>query len=101
MNNARLSMIRSTLIGFISIAVILNITGCSTLPRNALPLDKPDQAEPLRMSNVRAPGGSVSPPMQADIVASLEQEVPGFLSVLQKQASGQDSSSLPVSVPGR
>ena len=63
--------------GFL-IAIVLNLSGCSTLPRNALPLDKAKRAEPLGMSNVRAPSGSLSPHLQADIIASLAQEVPGY-----------------------
>jgi hypothetical protein len=54
------------------------MAGCSSLTRNALPLDKVEQAEPLGMSNVRAPSGNVSPHLQADIITSLTQEVPGY-----------------------
>ena len=56
----------------------IHLSACSTLPRDALPLDKADRAEPLGMSNVRAPGGSVSPHLQTDIVQSIEQELPGY-----------------------
>ncbi len=63
--------------GFL-IAIVLILSGCSTLTRNALPLDKADRAEPLGMSHVRAPSGSISPHLQADITASLEQELPGY-----------------------
>lgn len=63
--------------GFL-IAIVLILSGCSTLPRNALPLDKADRAEPLGMSDVRAPSGSISPHLQADIIASLAQEMPGY-----------------------
>jgi len=78
MNSCRFFYLRKCLSSFVLIVLFIDLTGCSTLPRNALPLDKADQAEPLGMSNVRAPGGSISPHMQADIVASLEQEVPGY-----------------------
>ena len=70
--------VHNSLLCFVIITLVLNISGCSSLTRNALPLDKVDQAEPLGMSGVRAPGGSVSPHLQADIITSLEQEVPGY-----------------------
>ena len=84
MRLVRTSMIPDITIGLL-IAVVLSLSGCSTLPRDALPLDKADRAEPLGMSNVRAPGGSVSPHLQADIMHSLEQEVPGYFSVTNGQ----------------
>lgn len=78
LSDVRMFLIRGKLLGFAITVVVLNMTGCATLQRNALPLEKVDQAEPLGMSNVRAPGGSVSPHLQADMVASLEQEVTGY-----------------------
>ena len=64
-------------LSWILVVLAISATGCSTLPRNALPLDKADQAEPLGMSNVRAPGGNVSPHFQDDITKSISQEEPG------------------------
>lgn len=63
---------------FIAVVLFLHISACSTLPRDPLPLGKADRAESLGMSSVRAPSGKVSPHLQADIIASLDQELPGY-----------------------
>ncbi len=49
-------------------SILLFASGCATLPRNAVPVDKIDSAEIVGMPDVRAWGGEIAPHFQADAV---------------------------------
>ncbi len=52
-------------------AILLFASGCATLPRNAVPVDKIRSAEIVGMPDVRAWSGQVAPHFQADIVEAV------------------------------
>lgn len=52
----------------------LALAGCSTLPRNPLPVEKRDEARLPGMPTVRATGGTLSPTMVQDLTLSFAQE---------------------------
>ena len=56
------------------ICLVLALSACSTLPRNALPAELADQATIPGMPVIRAFGGKLSPYMMADLGRSFEQE---------------------------
>jgi predicted acylesterase/phospholipase RssA len=56
---------------------LLLISGCSTLPRTPVPVDKVFDAKIAGMPGVRAWGGILSPNFQADFLASHYQEAEG------------------------
>jgi hypothetical protein len=56
------------------ICLVLGLSACSTLPRNALPAELVDQAAIPGMPVIRANGGKLSPYMMADLSRSFEQE---------------------------
>lgn len=58
----------------ILLCLALLLTACSTLPRNALPVELSGQATVPGMPVVRAYGGALSPDMMADLVHSFGQE---------------------------
>lgn len=58
----------------ILLCLALLLTACSTLPRNALPVELSGQATVPGMPVVRAYGGVLSPDMMADLVHSFSQE---------------------------
>jgi hypothetical protein len=53
---------------------LLALAGCSTLPRNALPVELLDQAALPDMPVVRAPGARIHPVMAQDLADSFGQE---------------------------
>jgi len=55
-------------------SILLFASGCATLPRNAVPVDKIDSAEIIGMPGVRAWGGEIAPHFQADFVQSVRDE---------------------------
>ena len=57
--------------------LLLTFSGCATLPRNPVPLDRLYEAEVLGIPNVRAWAGLLSPGFQEDIVDSIKQEGSG------------------------
>jgi len=56
------------------LCLVLALSACSTLPRNALPAELADQATIPGMPVIRAFGGKLSPYMMADLGRSFEQE---------------------------
>jgi hypothetical protein len=63
--------------------ILLLVTGCATLPREPVPVDRVFDAEIAGMPDVRAWGGILSPDFQADFVESHHQEA---------ESSGTDRS---------
>lgn len=59
------------------ILLFFTLSGCATLPRNPVPLDKLYEAEVLGIPHVRAWGGLLSAGFEEDIVTSVKQEGPG------------------------
>lgn len=53
------------------------LAGCSSLPRNAVPVEEIRRADIPGMVGVRAWGGEFSPRFQADLIASIRQEPVG------------------------
>ncbi len=58
---------------------LLVTSGCATLPRNAIPVDKINMAEVPGLLGVRAWAGELSETFQADLQLSLSQEKDEFL----------------------
>jgi len=58
-------------------AILLAASGCATLPRNAVPVDKIYSAEIVGMPDIRAWSGEIAPHFQADIVESILDEPKG------------------------
>ena len=58
------------------VGLIAALTGCGTLPRNAVPPELVAQAALPHMPDVRAWAGQPSPAMERDLAASFDQEVP-------------------------
>ena len=57
--------------------VIVLLSACTGLPRNAVPVEDIDRAEIPGMSAVRAWAGQMDTDFQADLVNSVGQELPG------------------------
>ncbi|TDJ71737.1 MAG: patatin-like phospholipase family protein [Proteobacteria bacterium] len=58
-------------------SILLFASGCATLPRNAVPVDKIDSAEIVGMPDIRAWGGQIAEHFQADAVESVLDESRG------------------------
>jgi len=59
------------------LAFLLLIGGCSSLPRNPVPVEDNRRAEIPGMPGVRAWAGQIDTDFQADLVSSIAQEPPG------------------------
>jgi hypothetical protein len=57
-----------------SAVLVIVFSGCATLPRNAVPLDKIYDTEIPGLDGARAWGGEFNPEFQADIIQSLRDE---------------------------
>jgi hypothetical protein len=57
--------------------ILLFASGCATLPRNAVPVDKINRAEIVGMPDIRAWGGQITQHSQADAVQSVLDESRG------------------------
>ena len=60
--------------GAMAVAILIVASGCGTLPRNAVPVDRIHDAEVPGFANVRAWSGQVSEDFQADFVQSVRDE---------------------------
>ncbi len=58
-------------------AILLFASGCATLPRNAVPVDKINSAEIVGMPDIRAWSGQIAQHFQADVVESVLDESRG------------------------
>ncbi len=58
-------------------SILLFASGCATLPRNAVPVDKIYSAEIVGMPDIRAWGGQLAAHFQADAVQSIRDESQG------------------------
>lgn len=59
---------------------ILFVNGCSTLPRNPVPIEATLNAQVTGMPDVRAWSGMIEPAFQKDIIESVKSEPPGMFS---------------------
>lgn len=66
---------------FIAAFVAALLSGCTGLPRNAVPVGDIDRAEIPGIPDVRAWGGQHSASFQADLVASIKQEPDGLFTL--------------------
>jgi hypothetical protein len=60
--------------GAMALAVVIVISGCGTLPRNAVPIDRIDDAQIPGFTDVRAWSGRISEDFQADFIQSVRDE---------------------------
>jgi len=58
-------------------SVLVVISGCATLPRNPVPIDRIHEAQVVQAPDMRAFAGAISPIFQDDFVRSLHQEDTG------------------------
>jgi predicted acylesterase/phospholipase RssA len=61
---------------YLWVAVLVLLSGCGILPRNAVPIDLMPQAVIPGMPDVRAPAGRISQAMTQDLALSFSQESP-------------------------
>jgi len=60
-----------------AVAIVIALSGCGTLPRNAVPIDRIHDAEIPGFAGVRAWSGSISEDFQADFIQSVRDEQHG------------------------
>ena len=60
--------------GAMAVAIVIAASGCGTLPRNAVPVDRIHDAEVPGFAGVRAWSGQVSEDFQADFIQSVRDE---------------------------
>jgi len=60
--------------GAMALAIVIAASGCATLPRNAVPVDRLHDAEVPGFANVRGWSGQISEDFQADFVQSVRDE---------------------------
>ncbi len=60
--------------GAMAVAIVIAASGCGTLPRNAVPVDRIRDAEVPGFAGVRAWSGQISEDFQADFIQSIRDE---------------------------
>jgi len=60
--------------GAMAVAIVIAASGCGTLPRNAVPVDRIYDAEVPGFADVRAWSGQISEDFQADFIQSVRDE---------------------------
>lgn len=73
---------------FLVLFYLLGISGCSTLPRNPVPLDQMFRSEIPNMSGTRAWSGMFSETFENDLLLSVQQEL--------KHSDSEDLLAMPM-----
>jgi hypothetical protein len=60
--------------GAMVVVIVIAVSGCGTLPRNAVPIDRIHDAEVPGFADVRAWSGQISEDFQADFIQSVRDE---------------------------